>query len=517
MLKKLFKPISIGGASALLAVTSFLSYAIGLLRDRIIAVYFGTSSATDTYNASFLIPDLIFNLIIAGALAAAFLPVFTEYLVKDKKEAFKIANTVLTGSTMLIAFLAILAFIFMGQIIPFIFSSATPVEQQDIIHMTRIMLSGAIIFAISNTLGNILMTYKHFMSYAISPILYNLGIILGVVFLQKSMGIYAAAAGILIGAIFHCAIRVADAFATGYKFRPQLNIFHPGFKKIIKLMIPSSINLLAGQINLYIFAVVGIQLITGGLAAFNFARNIQSFAVSLFGISFATAVFPHLSSTASTHDQQGYTDHIQKTIQRILFFTIPATIGLMLLSTPIVDLVLGGGEFQKESIRLTSLILFYFAISIPFESLAHIFARGFYARQNTITPTIISVLRVAIVSCITIFVAPKFGIEWFSIGFTVGFMIYIAIIAILLSKYLKGFNFKNFFISFSKTIIAAGIMAVVILLTQPLETMTAVKLSHVLRIGIGAGTFFIMAFLLKAPEIDSTKYILKRLFTKKPV
>ncbi|MBD3360882.1 hypothetical protein GF366_03720, partial [Candidatus Peregrinibacteria bacterium] len=336
MYRKIFRPVKIGGATALIAMTSFLSYAIGLIRDRIIATNFGTTAATDTYNASFLIPDMLFNLFIAGALTAAFLPMFSEYLVKDKKEAYKIANTMLTGATILISLLAVIAFIFMGKIVPVIFTTATPEMHENIINMTRLMLPSAVLFAISNTLGNILMSYKHFVAYAISPILYNLGIILGVIFLSEKIGIYSAATGVFIGATFHCIIRVIDTFMTDYKYRPKLQVRHPAFKKIIKLMIPKSISLIIWQINLYIFAVVGIKLIEGGLAAFHFARNIQSFAVSLFGIAFATAVFPYLTTAVSREDKKSYVDHIQKTTQRILFFTIPASVGIMILAKPLV-------------------------------------------------------------------------------------------------------------------------------------------------------------------------------------
>ncbi|NHZ86108.1 MAG: murein biosynthesis integral membrane protein MurJ [Planctomycetia bacterium] len=514
MRKVFFKPIKIGSATALIAVTSFLSYAIGLLRDRIIAINFGASSATDTYNASFLIPDFLFNLFIAGALTAAFLPMFTEYLIKDKQQAYKIANTMLTGAVLLIAVLAVIAFIFMPSIVPAIFSNTDPEMQQNIINMTRLILPSAIIFAISNTLGNILMSYKHFVAYAISPILYNLGIILGISFLHDSMGIYSAAIGVLIGATLHAIIRIIDITTTEYKYKPELATSHPGFKKIIKLMIPKSISLIAWQINLYIFAIIGIKLIEGGFAAFNFARNIQSFAVSLFGIAFATAVFPHLATAVSMGDKQKYTDHIQKTVQRILFFTIPAMVGVMILSVQLVELILSGGVFEKKSIELTSVLLFFFAISIPFESLSHIFARSFYAVKNTLTPMIINVMTMVLIALSTIFLAPKYGIEWFSIGFSLGFVFYIFFMVLLLKKHLGKIDIKSFIFSLLKTIIATGIMAIAILVTEPLETIVMVKISHILRVFIGAGTFFLVAFIIKSPEIGSIKYILGRVFKK---
>ncbi len=514
MRKKLFKPIQIGGATALIAVTSLISYAIGLLRDRIIATNFGTTSATDTYNASFLIPDLLFNLFIAGALTAAFMPVFSNYLSKDKEEAYQIANTMLTGAVIFIAALALLAYIFMDQIIGFTFSTTTPEAQQDIANMTKLMLPSAVLFAVSNTIGNILMTYKHFIAYAISPILYNLGIILGVIFLSDTMGIYSAATGVLIGAVLHCIIRLIDLSITEYKYKPQLNLKHPGFKKIIRLMIPKSISLIAWQINLYIFAIVGIRMIEGGLAAFHFARNIQSFAVSLFGIAFATAVFPYLTSSISNNDQRGYTAHIQKTMQRILFFTIPSMFGLMFMSEEIVDLILSGGIFDEKSVALTSTILFFFAISIPFESLGHILARAFYSLQNTITPMIINITGMSIIALTTIFIAPRFGIQWFSIGFSTGFTVYIIIMLLALKKHLTDFDFKVFFISISKSLLASGLMVLAIVVSQPLEYQMNIKLAHLLRMAIAAATFFFVAHLIRSPEISSISYIIGRVFKK---
>ncbi len=516
MSKKFFKPIAIGAATALIATTSLLSYAMGLVRDRIIAINFGTTSATDTYNASFLIPDILFNLFIAGALAAAFMPIFNEYLIKDKEEAHKIANTMLNGAIILITTLSLITYILMPEIISTIFQNTEPEAQKDIISMTRLMLFSAVIFAVSNTIGNILMCYKHFLAYAISPILYNLGIIFGVLAFKEEYGIYSAAIGILIGAVLHCIIRIIDIKFTEYKYSLSLDITHPGFKRIVKLMIPRAISLIAWQLNLYIFAIVGIRLIEGGLAAFNFARNIQSFAVSLFGISFATAVFPYLTNSISTDDNKSYTEHIQKTVQRILFFTIPSMIGLMLLARPVVEIILSGGVFDENSVQLTSTILFFFAISIPFESLSHILSRAFYAVKDTITPMCINLISMFIIGFCTLFLAPKYGIEWFSIGFSLGFIFYVLVTTILLKKHLASFSMKSFFLSFGKIIIATGIMAISITVTEPLNFLMNIKIAYIIRITIGATTFFLIAHILKSPEASNINYILERLF-KKPL
>lgn len=515
--KNILKPIGTGKASALIAFTSFLSYAVGLVRDRAIAVHFGTTTATDTYNASFLIPDILFNMFIAGALTAAFMPMFSDYLNKDEKQASSLANTMLSGASIFIAILSVIAFIFMGKIIPSVFPSVSIEGQKDIILMTRLMLPSAFMFAISNTLGNILMTYRHFFSFAISPIVYNLGIIFGVFLLNDRFGIYSAAIGVLIGAFLHLAVRLADVFSTKYRYKPEFKFSHPGFRKILKLMIPKSISLMAWQLNLYIFAVVGMRMVEGGLSAFNFARNIQSFAVSLFGIAFATAVFPNLNTAISNGDKVSFTKDIQKTIQRIVFFSVPAAVGLAMLAKPITDLILGGGEFGEKSLHLTSLILVFFAISIPFESLSHLLARSYYAMKNTMTPMIINVFSLGIIAMITIFIAPRFGIEWFSIGFTIGFVTYNLLFFALLSRHLEKFDIKNFSISITKTIISTSVMGAVLYLTRDMGDYVGIseKISGGIRIAIGGITFLAFARLLKSNELMAVTGIFERFFNKK--
>lgn len=516
MLKKFFKPISTGGASALIALTSLLSYAVGLLRDRTIAVHFGTTAATDTYNASFLIPDTLFNLFIAGALTASFMPIFAHYLHKDKQEAQAIANTMLTGASILTGVLIIFAYIFMGQLIPLLFPDVSLASQNDIIHMTRLMLPSAFLFSISNTLGNILMTYRHFLSFSLSPVFYNLGIILGILLFNGTIGIYSAAVGVLIGGVLHILIRFVDTLYTEYRYKFTLKVCHPGFKKIIKLMIPKALSLVAWQINLYIFAVVGMKLVEGGLAAFNFARNIQGFAVTLFGVAFATAVFPSLNSAISRGDHQTYTDYNQITTQRILFFTIPATVGIALLAKPLTELILSGGMFDAKSIAMTSSILIFFAMSIPFESLTQLYTRSYYAMQNTLTPTLINLFAFAIMALITIFVAPVLGVEWFSIAYAIAFIIYNTFLMILLSKHFKGFAMRKFLVSLMKIVIASCIMGAFILLTRGLNPYfhLPVKLFDVLMIVFGGMIYLISAYILKSPEFTSVRFVLKRLFKK---
>jgi len=514
MQKHIFRPVRMGAATAIVLITTLLSNFIGLARDKIIALHFGTSTSTDIYNASFLIPDMIFNLFVAGALTAAFMPIFSDYLAKSEEESIKLANTMMNAMTGIIFILALFAFIFINPLIAFLFPNLSADIQIEIAQMTRLMLPSAMIFAVSNILGNILMSYKHFTSYSISPILYNIGIISGVVLLNEKFGIYSAAIGVLVGAVLHCGIRIIDSLKTNYKYSFFMDIKQEGFKKIMKLMIPRAFSLIMWQINLYVFAVIGMRMLTGGLAAFNFARNIQSFTTALIGVSFATAVFPYLTTAVSNNDQKSFTEGMQKTIQNILFYSIPAAVGTLLMSKEIVGLILRGGAFDENSTKLTSLLLLAIAISIPFESLTQILARGFYAFKNWKTPMITTVISFMTIAIMTAFLAPSKGIEWLSISYSVGFILLVLSQSIFLGKYMKGFDKKEFTTSILKMVLANTLMAIAIFYTQNFENIFGSNISTLLRILLAIVIFFVTAIILKSKELSGLKLISQK-FTKK--
>ncbi|PIZ76042.1 murein biosynthesis integral membrane protein MurJ [Candidatus Peregrinibacteria bacterium CG_4_10_14_0_2_um_filter_38_24] len=514
MQKNIFRPVKMGAATAIVLGTTLLSNFIGLARDKIIALHFGTSISTDIYNASFLIPDMIFNLFVAGALTAAFMPVFSDYIEKNEGESMKLANTMMNAMTGMIFILALLAFIFINPLIGFLFPNLDAATQLEIAKMTRLMLPSAMIFAVSNILGNILMSYKHFTAYSISPILYNIGIIAGVLLLKEKFGIYSAAIGVLVGAVLHCSVRIFDSIKTKYRYSFTLDLKQEGFKKIIKLMIPRTLSLIMWQINLYVFTIIGMRIMTGGLAAFNFARNIQSFTTALIGISFATAVFPFLTTAVSNNDQKSFTEGMQKTIQNILFYSIPACVGTLLMSKEIVSLILGGGAFNENSTKLTSVLLLAIAISIPFESLTQILARGFYAFKNWKTPMITTVISFAVIAIMTATITPLKGIQWLSINYSIGFILLVIMQSIFLGKYMQGFSIKEFTKSVTKMFFANVIMAISIFYTQPFENILSPSFSTLIRILLAIGIFFLTAMILKSKELSGLKLLTQK-FTRK--
>lgn len=514
MLSKIFRSQKSGHAAFLLMLASVLSYAAGLLRDRTLSHTFGATRFTDAYNASFLIPDFLFNLFIAGALSVAFVPVFSSYLKVDQKEADKIASTIITFGAALLGALGIIFFFLTPYLVPSLFSHISAENHTMIISMTRILLLSPILFAISNALGSILITHKNFLAYALSGFLYNIGIIICIVLFHNQLGIYSAALGAILGAFFHLAIRFLNILTIKFQFKPVLSLRHKGFRKIIKLMIPKTVSLVTWQIALWVYTLVAYSLEEGSVAAFNYARNLQSFPVSLFGIAFATAIFPFLSDHANNNDTKNFSYDFQMSLEKILFFAIPATVGMLLLNKEIIEIILKGGAFDSNAVSLTAAVLFFFILSIPVESVIHLFARGFYAHKNTLTPMIFALISTGINIGFCIFAASKIGVIALSIAFTIGMSIQLILLAIFFAKKLVSFEIKKFFIKLIKISVACGAMAFAVIIIPEL-IKTSFLTTQLIRVIVGTSLYFVITYIMRCRELRFFSNIIRKFTSKK--
>ncbi|MBU2524445.1 murein biosynthesis integral membrane protein MurJ [Patescibacteria group bacterium] len=515
MLKKIFRPQTTGLAALILTIASLLSYAMGMVRDIVMAGYYGAQMSTDAYNSAFLVPDGIFNLFVAGALTAAFIPVFSGYLTKKQKdEASSLASTFLASASLVVVVVGAIAYIFMPDIIGWYFNEASADKIELIIKMSRILLLSPLLFAISNTLGNILISHKQFVSYAIAPLFYNVGIIGGIVFFSESMGIYAAAWGAVFGIGLHLLTRLVEILTLDFKFTWNINFWHPGIKKIVALMIPKTVGLMSWQFALWKINQIGNskEMVDGSVAAFYYARNLQSFPVSIFGIALATAVFPYLADHAAAGRGEVFAHQYQKSLRQILFFTLPAAAGIFLLSKPIVKLIYMRGAFDENDLIMTSGILAFFAISIPFEGAVHLTARAFYAHKNTIIPVFGAVILMLSTVLGAQFYAAEIGPKAFSLFFTIGSVLQIGFLVLLLRKKLSSFNLGDFMLNLFKMILAVTLMGASIYGLSFVDL--PIRLLVIIQISIGAVVYFAAAYLLKCEELKEANKIFSRVFKK---
>ncbi len=434
-MKRLKKFIPKG--SLILSVTSLISYILGLARDHYFAQTFGATRTLDAYNAAFLFPDLLFNILIAGGIAAAFIPILTDILHSNKEKANDYINSVITASTATMALSAIIIVIFADAITFLVAPGFAYDDRMMVAKILRVLAFSPILFAVSNTLGAMLITKKRFLFYGLSPILYNLGIIMGTIFLVPTWGVMGVAIGSLLGASFHLLARIYDAWKQGFRIRPHYDFKSPEFKKTIKLMIPKMFGHPIELATFWGFTAIASNLTPGSVAIVNFARNFQSVPISLIGITIATTSFPILSSTISRRKKGEFINVLKKSFWLIFSLSILSAIFIFTIRQPLITLFLGGGAFDSEDIQRTAATLAVFCLSIPTEASAHLLVRAFYATKNTITPVLVSIVGILIAIPGGYFLSTSYGILALPLAFFLGSIVKVLILSILLPIYLK--------------------------------------------------------------------------------
>ncbi len=389
------KTKSTGSAAVIIAIFVLSSRVLGFLRDRLLASKYGASLDLDIYYASFRIPDFIFSLIIVGAISSVFIPVFCSLFKKDEKIAWKFTNTVLSFNLVIIVLLSLTALIFTKKIIYLVAPGFNNETIEKTANLTRIMLLSPIFLSLSTIIGSILQIFKRFLLYSLAPILYNLGIISGIIFFTKFFGIYGLGLGVALGALLHFLIQLLPLSKTGWHFYFNFDIKTEGFIETLKLMIPRSLSLIANQINFWIITAISSFLSAGSISVFNFAYNIQYVPIALFGISFAIASFPELAQANSIEEKKEFIEKFSSVFKNIFFLSFPTGVFSYIFRAQLVRIILGTGKFSWLDTRLTAALLGVFAISIFSQSLIYLLTRAFYALKNTIIPFLINLLSIA--------------------------------------------------------------------------------------------------------------------------
>jgi putative peptidoglycan lipid II flippase len=468
------KKLTIGNAALILAVTGLISNILGLYRERLIAGHFGASHLTDVFYASFRLPDMIFNLLILGALSSAFIPVFVEKITTGKKdEANDLANSFLNFIVLGAGLLAVIVFILAPKLVPFLLPGFFNRPEADFniyqttVNMTRVMMISPILFSISGVFGGILNSYKRFIAYSIAPLIYNISIIFSVLFLVDRFNppIYGLTLGVVIGALLHALIQLPSVLATGYRWKPRLNLRDGQIARIFKLMAPRTLAIGANQINLFVDTIIASFFI-GGITVLTFANDIQTAPTVIFGIAISTAIFPVLSEAAAKNDNKEFMKNFSWSARRILFFTIPATVGIIVLRAQIIRLIFGIGNFSWDNTYWTTKALLFFAIGLVAQGLIPLLLKAFYSLQDTRTPLYISfvVMIVNAVLSVTLpFVKPLgLGVAGVALAFSIAGIINAFLLFVALHDKIGALDRDHkIFDSTSRLILASVVMGLV--------------------------------------------------------
>lgn len=508
---------SFSAASVILIVTLFVSNVLGVVRDHYLTQKIPTDILS-TYYAAFRIPDLIFNVLILGAISSAFIPVFSLLLHQEKKnEAWEVANSIINIAIIGLIFFCLILALLMPYLAPLIVPGFDSQEIQSTIKLARIMLISPIFFGLSYIFGAILNSNKRFLVYSLAPLVYNLAIIFGTLYLSPRMGITGVALAVVAGAFLHMAIQIPVAIKLGFRWQIIVNWKNNFVKKIGLLMFPRAIGLGANQILLIVFT--GIASVLGGsaIAIYNLADNIQTMPMVVFGTSFAMAIFPTFSEKIAHKDFQGFAADFTKTLRAIIFFMVPIVFGIILLRAQIVRLILGSGYFGWQQTIDTANTLGYFALSLVFTSTVPLLARAFYALHNTKIPMIVTVLTVVVSITAGKFLAGSMGITGLALAYSIGSFVNALVLYLILRTKIHLNEWPM--VVFGFKVLAASILMAVAL--QETKFMMAIFVDMTRFWGVFVQTFVAIAvslivyatitWVFNLEEIASAKIIFGRL------
>ncbi|TSC64094.1 MAG: virulence factor, partial [Microgenomates group bacterium Gr01-1014_93] len=328
--------------------TVVLSKILGLIRDRLLVHTF-TPDTVAIFFAAFRLPDLVFQLIIFGALSVAFIPVFTEYVEhRGREEAFKLAQAVLNLALLILFILTIIIFIFADPLTSLIVPGFSEYQKSQVAELTRVILIGQLILTIGSFFIGILQSFQRFIIPALAGVFYNFGIILGIVFLSSSFGILGAAVGVIIGALLHVLVQLPLVLSMGFRISSIFAVFHPGVKEITRLMSFRTIGLVAEQINETVGLILASLIGAASVTYLTFAQHLQIVPVALFGATLAQAALPVLSSEKSRGRMDEFKVTLLTTLHQILFLALPAAAICVILRMSVVRLVFGALQFVWE-------------------------------------------------------------------------------------------------------------------------------------------------------------------------
>ncbi|MCX6765962.1 MAG: murein biosynthesis integral membrane protein MurJ [Candidatus Moranbacteria bacterium] len=514
---------SVTAAAFIIAAAGIASRLLGLFRDRILAAQFGAGDTLDVYYAAFRIPDLVYNLLVLGALSAAFIPVFTSLHSTEKEDdAWKLASGMLNLQT-------IAVFLISGTfalLAPWILHLITPGFSDEKMATTavfsRVMFLSPVLLGISAIFGGVLVSFRKFLIYSLAPIFYNIGIVTGALVFVPMMGPVGLAWGVVLGAGLHMLIQYPAVKFSGFRYLPMsfslLADYH--VRKVIRLMIPRALGIAVNQVNLLVITIFASTLAAGSLTVFTFANNIQATPIGLFGSSFAIAVFPLLSTYAAKNLNDDFVNRFSRTLKQILFFIIPLSIILIILRAQIVRVILGSGKFDWEDTVLTFQTLGLLAASLFAQALVPLLTRSFYSLHNTKTPFYIALVSEAVNIILVILLIRQYAVFGLAIAFSAASIVNMTLLLTFLRKHVGSLKGKSILFPAIKILIASGIAGIVIQLTKyamdylvNIDTFIGIFSQLVVAGIVGGLTFIAMCVLLNVEEFYHFKNSLtERLF-----
>lgn len=516
------KQKSIWLASLVLSISFAISAGLGLVRERVIYPRFLSCcpQELDVYKAAFKLPDIVFKLLVTGALSASFLPVYLSYCHKNKKHAYLLASSVINYLSLALVICLIFIYLFAHPLSSLLAPGFSQSQLLLMVRLTRLLLIAQIFFLISNFLTSIIQANQIFLVPSLSPIFYNLSIIVATLLLSSKWGIYGVCFGAVIGAFLHFFIQLPIVFRLGFKYSFYFNRRIKGFSEIVKLMIPRSLSTGLSEIESFFSLRWASVLPAGSFALYSLALQLVFLPSRIFSTTISQASLPALSKKIAQNQLKKFADLVSKTLFQALFLSLPITVVFVVFRLPLVRLVFGSRQFPWSATKIIAQTMIFLSPSIFLQSIIQILNRSFYAAHNTRTPLQISLKSLAISLFIT-YILVKYthlAIYALAIGVTISNFIQSIHLFISFSHAIYQLNFRYLLFRFSQMLLSSIVMFAVawsslrLLDNYFLNTTRTFELIilFILSFSFSFATYLAISYLLKIKEMSALLKIIKK-------
>jgi len=512
-------------AAGVVGAATLLSRIFGYVRDMVLASFFGAGMTADAFIAAFRIPNLLRRLFGEGSLSLAFVPVFTDAIANgDRQDALRLAVSSLKLLLICLSVMAIAGVLAAPVIIQAVAPGfADPPEKMALtVLLTRIMFPYVILIGLLALCMGILNVLGHFAAPAIAPVFLNFAMI-GTVFCvsrfsdSETVRVVGLAVGVLLGGVLQLALQMPYLVKHGVRFWQRSGLWHPRMRTVGLLMLPAIFGAAVYQINILVGTLLASLLPEGSVSYLYYADRLVQFPLGIFGQAAATAVLPSLSRQAARGDLTGMGETFGHSMSLVLFLTIPAMIGLMILREPIVALLFQRGAFDNQATRLTSDALLYYAFGLWAFSAVRIVVSTFYAMQDTRTPVISAAFSIAANILLGMALMGSMLHCGLALATALSSIVNLALLVYVLRKKLGAIRWRLIFSSCLKTLAASGLMALGVemtyrILVPPGTESGGLRLLAGISAGIigGIAIFSAAAWKMKIPELQKVRVLMRR-------
>jgi len=505
-------------AAGMLTVMMTLSRLLGFVRDISVSSSFGISWQADAYTAAFTIPDLIYFALVGGGLSSAFIPVFSSYLAQDKHEDGAVmASTILNLVGLAALGLVAIGLVFTPQLVSVMFHFTEERTIALTIFLTRIMFAQCFFMCLAGILQGILQCYKEFTIPALGAVVYNIIIIIVGMLLHDYIGITGFTLGVVIGAAVNLAMQISAMKHYPFSYRLVLKLHHPGVRKFFMLLLPVALGLSMNEINLLVIRSLASSLGDGVVYALQQAQRIMMLPVGIFASAIGLSFFPTMTGHVARGEIDAYKQNLTMGLRMILFITLPASVGLAVLSRPMVRAMYQQMATTADQVNLVSVILVFYCLGVVGYSAQQILNRGFYAIQDTKSPVQINVFVLLVNIILSAILVKVLQYRGLALAYSLSGLLSMAVLGIALRRKIGRFGGQALFRSALQSMIASIIMGVIVLgLAFGMEQVLNVnnKLMQVVQVfvcvGAGALTYGFLAVVMRMDETKQILHILKR-------